>query len=159
MPILWMGGYHHNIFTMGYRPNRNLIADTGFEYARGTAPNCGTFPNSATGDFSPFLTIKKESFDNTKIESATRARHICDGGGGCSVTDTADFTNALTAQAFSSGHAGCKMKFSGKNFHCGCNDFKIYSRAKFPSGVEAKVLANQDGVFGYSDSAGHIDLY
>jgi len=153
------GGYHHNIFTMGYKPNKNLMADAGFEYARGTAPSCGIFPRSATGDFTPFLTIKKESFDNSKIESATRARHICDGGDGCSVTETADFSNTLTAQTFSSGHSGCQREFSGKSFHCNCNAFNIYSRAKIRSGVEAKVLVNQKGLFGYSDTSNHIDLY
>ncbi len=152
------GGYHHNIFSMGYKPNKNLVADAGFESARGSAPNCLKFPRAATGDFTPFLTIKKQSYDSSKIHSATRARHICDGGH-CTVTDTAKFSSALPAQTFSSGHAGCKTAFSGKSFQCDCDTFRIYSRAFIRSGVEAITLANEDGVFAYSDTSNHIDLY
>ena len=156
------GGYHQKIFTMGYRPNKNLIADTGFEYARGAAPSCSIFPPNATTTankekLQSFFTIKEESYTSSNVESATRARHICNGGH-CSVTDTV-VPGKLTAQSFSSGHTGCVGEFNGKSFHCGCNNFKIYSRAYIRSGVEAKVLVNQNGVFGYSDSSGHIDLY
>ena len=153
------GGYHHNIFTIGYKPNKHLMADTGFEHNRGTAPACTSFPRNSTGDFSSFLTINKKSYSASLIESATRSIHIC-AGGFCTMGETAiQDTNPLSAQTFTSGHAGCKAKFSGKDFKCGCDDFRIYSRAKYPSGVEAKVLANEEGVFAYSDSDNEIDLY
>lgn len=153
------GGYHHNIFTMGYKPNKHLMTDTGFEHTRGTAPDCKAFPRDATGNFNSFLTINAKAYNTSNVESATRSIHICNGGF-CTVGETAiQDTNPLTTQSFSTGHAGCTTAFNGKSFKCSCDDFRIYSRAKYPSGVEANVFVNQDGVFAYSEAAGHIDLY
>lgn len=151
------GGYHHNIFTMGYRPSKTLVADTGFEYARGTKPDCTSLPQKNTGNFSSYLTITKDSFDNTHVDSSTQASHICSSGH-CTTTNTV-VPGTLSTQTFTSGHAGCKTAFSGKAFKCSCDAFIIYSRAYIRPNVEGKMLTNQDGAFGFSDQANHIDLY
>lgn len=149
------GGYHHNIYTMGYRPNSNLVADTGFEYARGTAPECTRFPRNNTGDFSPFLTITANSFDASHIDSAVRASELCTGGH-CSKSNKV-VPGTLSQNTYTSGHAGCVAEFS-QALKCDCDTFRIYSRAFVRSGKEGRMFANQDGVFGYSDKTDHIDL-
>ena len=151
------GGYHHNIFAMGYKPNKTLMAEAGFAYTRGTAPACSIYPNSASGNFSPFLTITKDSFTKTHEDSSTRASHICKAGY-CTNTDKV-VKGKLSTQTFSSGHAGCKTAFGGKAFECSCDDFIIYSRAYIRPSKEAKMFTNQDGAFGYSDTNNHVDLY
>lgn len=151
------GGYHHNIFAMGYKPNKNLMAEAGFAYKRGTKPGCTIYPQTNSGNFSPFLTITKESFDKSKVESSTRASHICKAGY-CTKTDKV-VTGILSAQSFSSGHTGCQTAFGSKAFECSCDDFIIYSRANVRPGKEAKMFTNQDGAFGYSDTNNHVDLY
>ena len=151
------GGYHHNVFTMGYKPSKNLIADTGFEYTRAAKPSCSIFPQKATDDFTPFLTITANSFTASHVHSSTRAAHICSGGH-CTLSDKV-VSGTLTTQTFSQGHAGCKNAFSGKAFKCSCDDFRIYSRAYVRSSVEGKMLANEDGIIAYSEKNNHIDLY
>ena len=151
------GGYHHNIFTMGYKPNKNLIADTGFQYSRTAKPGCTSLPQKATDNFNPFLTITKNSFTKGHVHSSTRASHICNSGY-CTLSNKV-VSGTLKAQSFTQGHAGCQTAFGGKAFKCDCDNFTIYSRAYIRSGVEGKMFTNQDGVFGYSDKNNHIDLY
>ena len=151
------GGYHQNIFTMGYRPNKHLIADTGFEYARGTKPDCTTFPQTNKGDFSSFFTITKKSFDTKEPDSATLASHICKAGY-CTKSNTV-VKGTLNKQLFTSGDPKCVAEFS-KSLKCDdCDKFRIYSRAYIRSNVEGQMFTNQDGVFGYSDTANEINLH
>lgn len=145
------GGFHHSLLSMGYRPNRNLLTEAGFEYARGDTPDCPAFQVT---DFTPFLTITADISDASKPESATRASQLC-GEGYCVASDRV--VTALPAQnAFNApgSHAGCKTAFGNKSAKCDttepCDKFIIFARSKVRGDHIGRMYTNQDGVFGYS---------
>ncbi len=150
------GGYHHNIYTMGYKPSKTLVANAGFSYKRGKAPACSIFPQAASGNFSPFLTITKDAFKAGKVDSATRSEHIC-AAGYCTITNKV-VAGKMKRQNFSSGHPGCKQAFGRKSFGCNCDEFIIFAQSQLDSSQKFKMFTNQDGIFGYSDKNKHIDL-
>ena len=156
------GGYHQKIYSIGYRPNKHLMTDAGFQYTRNVQPCCNVFPSSgANGAYDPYLTLQPNVNTSSNVLSSTRAEHICSAGY-CNTTDKV-VTTTLTATSFSTGDSDCITAFNSQNFECDCDEFKIYSRAfirgKNPSGRKAALLANEDGLFCYSDTTNTIELH
>ena len=155
------GGYHQKIYSIGYRPNKHLMTDAGFQYTRSVQPCCNIFPSSgAHGAYDPYLTLQEYVNTSSDVLSSSRAKHICSAGY-CNITDKAA-TTRLTATPFSTGNPDCITAFNSQNFDCDCDEFKIYSRAfirgKNPSGRKAALLANENGLFCYSDATNTIEL-
>ena len=74
------GGYHQKIWAAGYRPNKTAQFGAGLKFSQTDAICCSSFPQSATGDFTSYLTLTDKVYDQTKVDSATRVDHICSAG-------------------------------------------------------------------------------
>ena len=150
------GGYHQRIYTAGYKPDQELIAEVGFKYSRADNPCCNLFPNfNSSGDFSSFFTIKDVIFLNanllSQLESATRASHICDAGK-CTINTeyvTSDIKNiSLSSIPSGAGSGNCGSGFaSSPGFgSCGCEKYRIYAISKW-RGSKMHLYANEEGLF------------
>ena len=136
------GGYHQKIYTAGYIPDEQLIAELGFAHTRSDPPCCNLFN---TGDF---FTIKTQGA--SQLEKSTRASHICDGGK-CEVDEDCVplgvKNKKLTPTTFT---GGCGSDFSGKEFKCSCDpttgesEYRIYAINKY-KGKDMYMLANHEG--------------
>ena len=141
------GGYHQKIFTMGYKPNRSLIANSGFTKNRNAIPCCARF----SPPYNSYLTLTDNIRDPTKVDSAARSEEICSSSGDyCSITDTAVSNPPNRPFTLSTGDSKCRTAFSGQAFSCNCDTFIIYARS-FIRGEKASMLANQNGLFCYTE--------
>ena len=143
------GGYHQRIYTAGYTPDQQLIAEVGFKYTRIQSPCCSIFPsNYNTGNFSRFFTITSET---AGINSSIRASQICDAGGKCKVDSNrvptgSGVNNVRNRKLNAMPLSGCGNKFKNKAFICNCEQYKIYAINKWGSG-NLYLLADQAGRF------------
>ena len=133
------GGYHQKIYTAGYIPDEQLIAEVGFKYNRSDPSCCDLFD---TGDF---FTIKTQGA--SQLEKSTRASHICDESNPkkCEVDDDCVppgvKNKKLTPTTFT---GGCSSDFSGEAFVCDCEEYKIYAINKW-KGKDMYMLADHKG--------------
>ena len=142
------GGYHQRIYTAGYKPDQDLIAEVGMFYTRSNNPCCNLFPNfSSSADFSNFFTIKNTTLV-TNVNASTRASHICDGGkckinADC-VPSGSGVDNVQNRRLSPMSLSGCGGTFSGQTFTCNCENYRIYAINKW-KGKNLYLFANQEG--------------
>ena len=152
------GGYHQKLYTAGYKPDKQLIAEVGFKYNRiNDNICCSLFPTKAQLSSTPskaskFFTITDKAYaTGNRIESSVRASHICGSGGDC-IVDTdcvpqgSGVKNVKNRQLASMSLSGCGGAFNSKDFICNCNEYRIYAINKWGS-KNLYLFANEKGLF------------
>ena len=143
------GGYHQKLYTAGYNPDQELIAEVGFSYADTVDICCNLFPNSANiaSQAANFFTIKSNAYSGGSPEASVRASHICDRAGKCTVNadcvPSGVKNKKLNPMSLT---GGCSTAFSSKTFKCDCDNYRIYAITKWKSS-DIYLFANQDGKF------------
>ncbi|MCZ0933242.1 MAG: prepilin-type N-terminal cleavage/methylation domain-containing protein [Oligoflexia bacterium] len=154
------GGYHQRIYTAGYKPNQDLIAEVGFKYGQSDVPCCrqggtgssqGLYPNnySNPSHFSYFFTITGVT---SGIDSSTRASHICHPtfkkckiNNDCVPSGTG-VNNVKNRSLAARPLSGCSSTFNNKDFTCDCDTYKIYAINRW-RGKNLYMFANEEGKF------------
>ena len=143
------GGYHQRIYTAGYKPDQELITETGFQYARNANPCCNLFPNFASSsNFSKFFTITNTT---SGIESSIRATHICNGGkckinADCVPAGVNNIRLSSIPSGAGSGACGSGFTSGSPGFgSCNCENYIIYAVSDWRG--KMYLYANQKGLF------------
>ena len=148
------GAYHQKIFTMGYRPNKILIADAGFSYSKTEAICCANY-GTDPAIFGSYFTLSTQVFVTTQPDSAIRANHLCNGTPSFCIKSDESFVKGAQRSTKinfdSSSPKTCYDAFNNKNAQCDCDTFLIYSRAFVNSGKRALMFANEKGLFCYGE--------
>ena len=139
------GGYHQKIWTAGYRPSKKVKYGAGLNYSQTDVICCSSLPQSATGDFTSYLTLTKDVYDSNKVDSATRIDHICSAGH-CTKGDGWIHINNPSSSHASTGDSGCDG-FRTKQSKCDCDEFMIRGRGSSQSGGGTVILyLNEKGL-------------
>ena len=147
------GGYHQKIWAAGYRPNKTASFGAGLKYSQTDAICCSSFPQSATGDFTSYLTLTDKVYDQTTVDSSTRIDHICSKGH-CTKGHTWVHINNNNADHVTTGDSACAV-FITASQGCNCNEFMIRGRTRGGAGGGSVILYfNEKGLMCKNEDKG-----
>ena len=139
------GGYHQKIWTAGYRPSKKVQNGAGLNYSQTDVICCSSLPQSATGDFTNYLTLTKDVYDASKVDSATRIDHICSAGHCTKSTGWIHINNPSSSHV-STGDSDCNV-FRTKQSKCDCDEFMIRARGSgVGTGGSVLLYLNEKGL-------------
>ncbi len=143
------GGYHQKIYAAGYRPSKVMKVNVGFRYNKTDPLCCSSHPQSATGDFSSYLTLSSDVYIAGKIDSSVSSSDICGHADG-NCTEKGNQGRTKNSHLSPSGSdSNCATAFHNKAIECACNSFVVLSGTRpnpKSGGALYRAYINQDGL-------------